>query len=192
MQSNSETNTLLILILAVLLFGSGAVLGFFSTVFWIIVAVVIVIGLIWFIYQTPKIVSGVVEEQKVAYRKHPIGVILSFIIIVVVIIFWLISTQGNLSSNTSNTGGTGNLLQYQQPPTSVSKVNEYPPEKRQAFMKSCLITKGANQAYCSCALTYFETTFTIEEVHQLNLKYQESGVMPDELKAGFYFCRNKL
>lgn len=83
MQTNSGTNTLLLLILAVLLFGSGAVLGFFSVLFWIIVGLILIIAVIWFIFQTPKIVSGVVEEQRAAYIKHPIGILFSLIILAI-------------------------------------------------------------------------------------------------------------
>src|SRR5215217_3676134 len=63
------------LILAVLLFGSGAVLGLFSWIFWIIVAVAGLVLVIWFVASLPRMGKSIVEEDieatKKAYRNHP-------------------------------------------------------------------------------------------------------------------------
>lgn len=192
---NSNGQLVLWLILAVLLFGSGAVLGFFSTLFWIIVVISLICVGIWFIYQTPRITSELVEEQKAAYRKHPLGVILSFIIIGVLIIFWLMSTQGSNSSNVSN---TVELPQYQQTRTQVVdyqslKGYTFPEANRTAFKQSCVREAGSelagiSQSYCSCLLKYFELNYSFKEFLNIEKQYLKTGQFPPDVVVAANSC----
>jgi len=113
------------LILAVLLFGSGAVLGFFSTIFWIIVAIVVIIGLIWFIVFLPKIGKEIIreeiEETKLGFKKHPIYASIFWIIAAVFFIWLMVAwlSQSN-SRNEINIqpviqeGSSNKKLDYQK------------------------------------------------------------------------------
>lgn len=199
---NSNGQLVLWLILAVLLFGSGAVLGFFSALFWIIVVIAIIIGIIWFLAQTPKVAIEIVEEQKAAYRKHPVGVIISFIILGVLIIFWLASTQGNHSAEVSN---TGTLMQYQQTnqqPT-IKKIDyqsmkgyTFPEINRSAFKQNCVKEAGSelaaiSQSYCSCLLKYFELNYSFKEFLGIEQQYIKTGKFPPDVTIAINRCVGK-
>lgn len=79
-----------LLILAVLLFGVGAVLGFLDSLIWLILAILVICFIIWLISKIPSIATNVIEDQKEAYKEHPTGVIISTIMLVIFVILLFI------------------------------------------------------------------------------------------------------
>lgn len=184
------------LILAVLLFGSGAVLGFFSTLFWIIVVISILGVVLWILFQTPRITKELVDEQKEAYRKHPVGVVFSFIIIAGFIIFWLITKQQNDSSGIST---TEKLLKGQQTKTvdyQSLKGYAFPQVNRTAFTQSCIKeagpeAAGISKAYCSCILIYIELNYSFKEFLRIEQEYLKTKKFPPDITAAINNCVNR-
>jgi hypothetical protein len=185
------------LILAVLLFGSGAVLGFFSTLFWIIVVLTILGVILWILFQTPRVTKELVEEQKQAYRKNPVGVVISFIVIAVVIILWLVTRQQNSSTEISNTRD----VTYQQQVGTIdyqsTKGYTFPEANRTVFKQNCIKEAGQelagySQSYCSCALNYLELNYSFKEFLNMEQAYVKTKQLPQGMVDAGTVCLNKV
>lgn len=199
MSNNSESTLLLYLILAVLLFGSGAVLGFFSTLFWIIVIIAIIIGGIWFLSQMPKaikeVAKGEVDELKEGYSKFksdPLGFKKHRIYapifwgICLIIFLWLIISLTTQSDNEIK-------VNTQSFPQMVK--NKFPEENRDLFLKNCIkSTDGVQNAeiYCSCALENIEANYTLSQFAQMEAAYTRTNSLPEGLKNAFEQCINEV
>lgn len=189
--SNQGTNFLLILIIAILIFGSGAVVGFFTTLFWIIAGIAVVIGIIWIIFQIPSVVKEGIEEQKIAYKKHPIGIILSLIVIAVAIFIWLLSREGTHSSRTNN---PENLLQQTNSIDYQSlRGYAFPEVNRSAFTESCIKEAGSelagvSRSYCLCLLNYLELNYSFKEFLNVEQEYLRTGEFPPPFTAAVNSC----
>ena len=164
-----------------MLFGAGAVLGFFSTLFWIIVGVTLIIGLLLFIRFIPNTF---------------------FYILVVIFLFWLIFA----SSHQSNNNSVVNLNQPQISPTiqqeeiinykkfdaegaradgyTSEQIQEYlaqhpnahvyPEDNRNLFLTNCYKTSENNTKSCNCLLNYFEARYSLDEFAQIDAEYAKN------------------
>lgn len=63
-----NTNFLLLIIVAVLLFGASAVLGFFELLFWLFVLALVIFAVIWIISQMHKAVEETISEEKETFK----------------------------------------------------------------------------------------------------------------------------
>lgn len=199
MNNNSESTLLLYLILAVLLFGSGAVLGFFSTLFWIIVILAIIIGGIWFLIQMPKAIKEVAKEEvdefkegyskfksdPLGFKKHPVYAPI-FWGICLIIFLWLIISLTTQSDNEIK-------VNTQSFPQMVK--NKFPEENRNLFLKNCIQSADGIQnaeTYCSCALENIEANYTLSQFAQMEATYTRTNSLPEGLKNAFEQCINKV
>lgn len=185
------------LILAVLLFGSGAVLGFFSALFWTIVILVMIALVIWILIRTPRVAKEVtqelIEEQKVEYRKRPLKVIFTYIFFIIIIAFWLLS---KLSNNSIETGSTELYGQNQDKKLFDSqsiKGYSYPEVNRNVFLQNCVKEAGQelagiSQAYCSCALNYLESNYSFKEFIKIEQAYSKTNQIPQPMSDAMQYC----
>ena len=203
MNNNSESTLLLYLILAVLLFGSGAVLGFFSTLFWIIVIIAIIIGGIWFLSQMPRAIKEVAKEEvnefkgeyrkfksdPLGFKKHPIYAPI-FWGICLIIFLWLIISLMTQSDNKTK-------VNTQSLDISTPQIvkNKFPEENRNLFLKNCIKSADGVQnaeTYCSCALENIEANYTLSQFAQMEATYTRTNSLPEGLKNAFEQCINKV
>lgn len=211
-------SVLLLIIIAILLFGSGVVLGFFSTIFWIIVAITVIAGLIWFVVSLPKIGKDIVQDEvntiKKGYQKHPTYTVI-FWIIGIIFFLWLIIAWRNQSSNATvidtqfqpyiSTTPQEEVKQYemnlekaraagatdeqiQEVLQSRPDVHVYPDINRDAFLTNCYKESENNITACTCLLAYFEARYTIDEFLQIEDEYVKTQKYPEAMINAMQYC----
>lgn len=206
------TNFLLVLIVCILLFGAGSVLGFFSIIFWLLVGISIVAGIIWLIKQTPTIVKEEIEEQKIAFKKHPNAVIVVIFFVVGFFLLWLIAyvskEQGSINpyptkQNTNNyvpgltTTEVSSQSQTEKVDYQSKKGYAFPIANRNEFIQSCVKDAGSelktvSSEYCTCALKYLELNYSFNELKSMEQEYIKTNKLPKGLTDAFTTCLNKL
>ncbi len=192
----------LLIIIAILLFGSGAVLGFFSTIFWIIVAIAVIIGLIWFIFSLPKMGKEGVKEIKLGYKKHPIYATLFWgsclIFFLWLIIAWMTQSSNKTNGNNAtpifyNSTSTNQGTSINTHATSTQTLDSFKTSYQREFIKSCESVAGGtnvNSLLCTCVASYMVTNYNNVQLTGISAKGKISGKVPQEITNAVNSCES--
>lgn len=201
------TNVLLFLILVVLLFGAGTVMGFFSTVFWIVFWISIAI-LVW------KISAITIEDEKKqikeGFDKHPYiamtfwAFALAFLIFVVGSYIVDFSTDSNPVDNSGvkvtplNTNTVQTKQHIDEKNTQIVSY-QYPNNVRSQFLTSCNenatdldIDTELITGYCRCSLNFIQERYSFEEFAKAEIQYVQTGQLPELMVESAEYCLNQI
>lgn len=162
-QSNDETNFLLLLILLALTGGAGAVTGFFSAIFWIVLILAILIGLIWFFtkFWPVILIIGILVIAAMIFKPQPS------------VTNYSQNQQQNNNQPVSNITSAPNIDEYGWPLSAVDSI-----------VTNCINVKSNNlnkSVACRCIARYIESKLTYSDYSQMENTFTQNKLEPSPI-----------